>query len=180
MPPVVKDSVAPHSMKVFILAAGRGERMRPLTDRTPKPLLEAGGKPLIVWHLERLAACGFRGVIVNHAHLGEQIEAALGDGRQFGLNIRYWEMARAAGLPVHADFHDFYRDYEWMGAQRQIKVLGIFARLCYRDGKAAYVDDMPRVMAYLRRTCERYAELRPLARLLDQLERRPIEAGLTF
>ena len=76
-------------MKAFILAAGRGERMRPLTDTTPKPLLMAGGKPLIVWHLERLAACGFRDVVINHAHLGEQIESALGDGRQFGLNIAY-------------------------------------------------------------------------------------------
>ena len=94
--------------------------------------------------------------------------------------IRYWEMARKAGLPVHADFHDFYRDYEWMGAQRQIKVLGIFARLCYRDGKDAYLNDMPRVMAYLRRTCERYLELKPLVRLLDQLESRPVETGLTF
>ena len=94
--------------------------------------------------------------------------------------IRYWEMARHAGLPVRADFHDFYRDYEWMGVQRQIKVLGIFARLCYRDGKAVYLDDMPRVMAYLRRTCERYIELRPLARLLDQLESRPVDVGLTF
>ena len=94
--------------------------------------------------------------------------------------IRYWEMARQAGLPVQADFHDFYRDYEWMGAQRQIKVLGIFARLCYRDGKDVYLNDMPRVMAYLRRTCERYLELRPLARLLDQLEARPVEVGLTF
>ena len=94
--------------------------------------------------------------------------------------IRYWEMARQAGLPVHADFHDFYRDYEWMGVQRQIKVLGIFARLCYRDGKDVYLNDMPRVMAYLRRTCERYLELRPLARLLDQLEKRPVDVGLTF
>ena len=76
-------------MKAFILAAGRGERMRPLTDHTPKPLLCAGGKPLIVWHLERLAASGFSEVVINHAHLGEQIEAALGDGRQFGLSIRY-------------------------------------------------------------------------------------------
>jgi len=76
-------------MKAFILAAGRGERMRPLTDSTPKPLLMAGGKPLIVWHLERLAAAGFREVIINHAHLGEQIEAALGDGSQWGLSIRY-------------------------------------------------------------------------------------------
>ena len=94
--------------------------------------------------------------------------------------IRYWEMARQAGLPVQADFHDFYRDYEWMGAQRQIKVLGIFARLCYRDGKDVYLNDMPRVMAYLRRTCERYLELRPLARLLDQLEKRSVNVGLTF
>ena len=76
-------------MKAFILAAGRGERMRPLTDATPKPLLRAGGKPLIVWHLERLAAAGFREVVINHAHLGAQIEAALGDGGAFGLAIAY-------------------------------------------------------------------------------------------
>ena len=76
-------------MKAMILAAGRGERMRPLTDVTPKPLLLAGGKPLIVWHLERLAAAGFRDVVINHAHLGDQIEAALGNGSAFGLSIRY-------------------------------------------------------------------------------------------
>jgi len=76
-------------MKAMILAAGRGERMRPLTDSTPKPLLLAGGKPLIVWHLEHLAASGFSEVIINHAHLGTQIEAALGDGSRFGLRIRY-------------------------------------------------------------------------------------------
>ena len=76
-------------MKAFILAAGRGERMRPLTDHTPKPLLVAGGKPLIVWHLERLAAAGFRDIVINHAHLGAQIETALGDGSQWGLSIRY-------------------------------------------------------------------------------------------
>ncbi|MFZ2266840.1 MAG: nucleotidyltransferase family protein [Azonexus sp.] len=76
-------------MKAFILAAGRGERMRPLTDHTPKPLLEAGGKPLIVWHLERLAAAGFRDIVINHAHLGAQIEEALGDGSRWGLHIEY-------------------------------------------------------------------------------------------
>ena len=76
-------------MKAFILAAGRGERMRPLTDHTPKPLLCAGGKPLIVWHLERLHESGFREIVINHAHLGGQIEAALGDGSRFGLSIRY-------------------------------------------------------------------------------------------
>lgn len=76
-------------MKAMILAAGRGERMRPLTDHTPKPLLPVGGKPLIAWHLERLAAAGFRDIVINHAHLGEQIEAALGEGTRFGLNIAY-------------------------------------------------------------------------------------------
>ncbi len=94
--------------------------------------------------------------------------------------IRYWETARRAALPVHPDFDAFYRDYEWMGAQRQLKVLGIFARLCHRDGKDGYLKDMPRVMAYLRRTCTRYRELKPLAHLLDALERRPVETGLSF
>ncbi len=102
------------------------------------------------------------------------------EDQELDFVIRYWEMARQAGLPVHADFHDFYRAYEWMGAQRQIKVLGIFARLCYRDGKDGYLKDMPRVMSYLRQTCERYLELRPLARLLDQLENRPVDVGYTF
>jgi MurNAc alpha-1-phosphate uridylyltransferase len=73
----------------MILAAGRGERMRPLTDTVPKPLLPAGGKPLIVWHLERLARAGVKDVVVNHAHLGGMIEATLGDGAAFGLRIRY-------------------------------------------------------------------------------------------
>ena len=76
-------------MKAMILAAGRGERMRPLTDHTPKPLLRVGGKPLIVWHLERLAAAGFNEIVINHAHLGEQIEAALGNGALWGLSIVY-------------------------------------------------------------------------------------------
>ena len=73
----------------MILAAGRGERMRPLTDRTPKPLLPVAGKPLIVWHLERLARAGFHEVVINHAHLGDQIEALLGDGDAWNVQIRY-------------------------------------------------------------------------------------------
>lgn len=76
-------------MKAMILAAGRGERMRPLTDHTPKPLLQAGGKPLIAWHIEKLAKAGFKEIVINHAHLGAQIEAALGDGQQFGVKIQY-------------------------------------------------------------------------------------------
>lgn len=76
-------------MRAMILAAGRGERMRPLTDHTPKPLLQAGGKPLIVWHIERLARAGFTELVINHAYLGQQIEAALGDGSQWRVHIRY-------------------------------------------------------------------------------------------
>ena len=76
-------------MKAMILAAGRGERMRPLTDFTPKPLLKVGGKPLIIWHLERLANAGFKEIVINHAHLGHMIEAALGNGAQWGLSIQY-------------------------------------------------------------------------------------------
>lgn len=76
-------------MRAMILAAGRGERMRPLTDHTPKPLLVVGGKPLIVWHIERLARAGFRELVINHAYLGAQIEAALGHGQQWQVNIRY-------------------------------------------------------------------------------------------
>jgi MurNAc alpha-1-phosphate uridylyltransferase len=73
----------------MLLAAGRGERMRPLTDRTPKPLLEVGGKPLIAWHIENLVRAGIREIVINHAHLGTQIEKALGDGSQFGAQIQY-------------------------------------------------------------------------------------------
>jgi MurNAc alpha-1-phosphate uridylyltransferase len=76
-------------MRAMILAAGRGERMRPLTDTCPKPLLPVGGRPLIGWHLERLATAGFRDVVINHAWLGARIEAELGDGARWGLSIRY-------------------------------------------------------------------------------------------
>jgi MurNAc alpha-1-phosphate uridylyltransferase len=76
-------------MRAMILAAGRGERMRPLTDTCPKPLLPVGGRPLIAWHLLRLAAAGLRDVVINHAWLGDRIEATLGDGAAFGVRIRY-------------------------------------------------------------------------------------------
>lgn len=76
-------------MKAMVLAAGRGERLRPLTERVPKALAEAGGKPLVAWVLERLAAAGFREVVINVSHLGERIEARLGNGSAFGLAIAY-------------------------------------------------------------------------------------------
>lgn len=76
-------------LTAMILAAGRGERMRPLTDHTPKPLLQAGGKPLIVWQIEKLARAGFSRIVINHAHLGDQIERVLGDGQALGVTISY-------------------------------------------------------------------------------------------
>jgi MurNAc alpha-1-phosphate uridylyltransferase len=79
----------------MILAAGRGERMRPLTDHTPKPLLQVGGKSLIVWHIERLHAAGFTHIVINHAHLGQQIESVLGNGAAFGVSIDYSREASA-------------------------------------------------------------------------------------
>ena len=83
--------------------------------------------------------------------------------------VRYWQPAKKAGLPVPEDFSEFYRDFEYMGVQRHIKVLGIFARLYHRDGKEGYLKEMPLVMNYLRKVCERYVELRPMLRLLDTL-----------
>ncbi|MFM0483717.1 nucleotidyltransferase family protein [Paraburkholderia strydomiana] len=91
--------------KAMIFAAGRGERMRPLTDACPKPLLEVGGKPLIVWQIERLARSGFETIVINHAWLGEQIEAALGDGSRWHVQLRYspeQEALETAGGIVNA------------------------------------------------------------------------------
>lgn len=94
--------------------------------------------------------------------------------------VRYWEKARKAGLPVHNDFSEFYRDYEWMGVQRHLKVLGIFARLYHRDGKDGYLKDLPLVMSYLRAACARYIDLKPLLNLLDTLEPKISKEGYTF
>jgi aminoglycoside/choline kinase family phosphotransferase len=90
--------------------------------------------------------------------------------RVLDWTIRYWEKARREGLPVAADFARFYRDFEWMGLQRHLKVLGIFARLNYRDGKPAYLKDTPRFIKYVRAVANRYTDLRPLTQLLDDIE----------
>lgn len=89
---------------------------------------------------------------------------------QIDYAVRFWEKARKAGLPVPEDFGDFWRDFEWMGLQRHLKVLGIFARLALRDGKQQYLDDIPRVWTYAHRVCARYQGLGPLLRLLEQAE----------
>ncbi len=89
--------------------------------------------------------------------------------RVLDWTVRYWETARRAGVPVDPDFGAFYRDFEWMGVQRQLKVAGIFARLAHRDGKRRYLEDIPRVLGYLLAACRRYRELGPLASLVERL-----------
>lgn len=99
---------------------------------------------------------------------------------ELDMLIRYWEAARQLGLPVRADFPDFHRDYEWMGVQRHLKVMGIFARLAHRDGKTGYLNDIPVVRTHLRRVCARYGDLKPLLNLLDRLEPEAVAVGYTF
>lgn len=124
-------------LHAMILAAGRGERMRPLTDHTPKPLLQAGGKALIVWHIERLVAAGISELVINHAHLGAQIERALGDGKQFGAHIRYSDegtaLETAGGIafarsllgdgPFAVVNGDIYCDYDFSHLQARAAAL---------------------------------------------------------
>lgn len=124
-------------MKAMILAAGRGERMRPLTDHTPKPLLPVGGKPLIVWHIEKLAAAGFTELVINHAWLGAQIEAQLGDGSTWGVRIawsREQEALETAGgiayartligdAPFLSVSADIFSDYDYAGLVPRLRAM---------------------------------------------------------
>lgn len=100
--------------------------------------------------------------------------------QQLDWAIRYWELARQKGLPVPTDFADFHRDYEWMGLQRNLRILGVFARLNHRDGKAAYLAHMPRVNQYVRQVANRYLAFKPLVKILDRLDGIQAKAGYTF
>jgi N-acetyl-alpha-D-muramate 1-phosphate uridylyltransferase len=156
-------------MKAMILAAGRGVRMRPLTDTTPKSLLAAGGKPLIAWQLEKLAQGGFTEAVINHAHLGHMIEAALGDGSRFGLSIRYSpepEALETAGaiayalpllgaqpfLVINADIHT---DYDFSELAR-VDLHGGLAHLILVDNPPQHPrGDFALVAGRVRETGER-------------------------
>jgi len=102
------------------------------------------------------------------------------DERVLDWAIRYWEQARQAGIAVPEDFGVFWRDFEWMGIQRHLKVLGIFARLHLRDGKERYLADLPRVLDYVTKAVHRYDALAPLARIIDRVENRTPTSGFTF
>jgi aminoglycoside/choline kinase family phosphotransferase len=94
--------------------------------------------------------------------------------------VRYWQSAKKVGLPVNPDIDAFYRDFEFMALQRHLKILGIFCRLNYRDGKSIYMGDLPTVLDYVRKTANRYAALKPLVRLLDTFEDKAPQVGYTF
>ena len=128
----------------MILAAGRGERLRPLTDAVPKPLLLAGGRPLIEWQIEKLAAAGFGNIVVNHAHLGNLIEQALGDGRRFGVRLRYSHedpaLETAGGItralpmlgqgPFAVVSGDIYADFDYARLEEPLAVIAGDAAAC--------------------------------------------------
>lgn len=139
----------------MILAAGRGERMRPLTDSLPKPLLEVGGKPLIVRHIERLSNAGFHDIVINVAHLGHMIMERLGDGKHYGVNISYSQeeaaletaggIANALDLLGSAPFvvvnSDVYCDYDCSALiQRSSEMPGILAHLVLVDNPAHHPE----------------------------------------
>lgn len=100
--------------------------------------------------------------------------------QQVDWMIRYWEAAKKEGLPVNSDFGEFYKDIEWMGLQRHLKVLGIFARLYHRDAKDGYLKDIPLVLAYTEKVARRYSKFRPLVKILDNAQKRQRPDGLTF
>lgn len=144
-------------MRAMILAAGRGERMRPLTDTTPKPLLKVGGKALIVWHIEKLVAAGITHIIINHAWLGQKIEQALGDGSPFGAHISYSPEAlpleTAGGIAQALPFFqgqpflvingDIWCDWDVNLAMAQANTLpasGLLAWLLLADNPAHHPD----------------------------------------
>ncbi|MFP6557980.1 aminoglycoside phosphotransferase family protein [Paraburkholderia sp. B3] len=109
-------------------------------------------------------------------------DAFIGWDEEFELDcfVHYWECAKKAGLPVNADFGEFYRQLEWTGLQRHIKVLGLFCRINYRDGKPHYMGDLPRFLGYASKVAHRYRPLAPFARLIDELRGTAAEAGYTF
>jgi aminoglycoside/choline kinase family phosphotransferase len=99
---------------------------------------------------------------------------------QIDYVVRYWESAKKDNLPVYDDFGEFYQAFEWMGLQRHLKVLGIFARLFHRDGKDGYLKDLPLVLQYTEKAAQRYSVFRPLVRILDASQKKERPTGLTF
>ena len=140
------------------------------------PNIMTGDRPGIIDYQDALAGP----ITYDIASLVMDARTTWEEPQQLDWAIRYWEAAKAAGLPIAPDFADFHRAYEWMGLQRNLRILGVFARLSHRDGKHHYLDHMPRVNAYVRQVAGRYNAFRPLLRVLDKLENRETKVGYTF
>jgi aminoglycoside/choline kinase family phosphotransferase len=145
-------------------------------DYMPRNLMVCAPNPGVLDFQD--AVCG--PITYDVASLFKDAFVSWPEERVLDWTIRYWERARQAGLPVTTDFAAFHRDCEWMGLQRHLKVLGIFARIRHRDGKPGYIEDAPRFLAYVRPVAERYREFAPLARLLERLDARAGAVGCTF
>lgn len=146
-------------------------------DYMPRNLMVCDPNPGVLDFQD--AVCG--PITYDVASLFRDAFVSWDEARVLDWTARYWEKARRAGLPVSSDFGSFYCDLEWMGLQRHLKVLGIFARLYYRDGKRGYLEDTARFVGYVRAVAGRYQALKPLLTLLDAIERQPqVRAGYTF
>ena len=139
-------------------------------DYMPRNLMVSPGLPANVPGVLDFQDAVYGPISYDIASLYKDAFISWDEERVLDGTIRYWEKAKKAGLPVPPDFGNFYRDVEWMGLQRHLKVLGIFARINYRDGKPKYLADTPRFVNYVRRTGERYTALFPLIRLFDKLK----------
>jgi N-acetylmuramate 1-kinase len=160
-----------------ILASNLGEpRVYVHRDYMPRNLMVASPNPGILDFQDAVHGP----ISYDVASLFRDAFMSWEEARVLDGTIRYWEKARKARLPVREDFGEFWRDVEWMGLQRHLKVLGIFARLHYRDGKKGYLEDTPRFVGYVRHAVARYRELEPLGRLLDELEDRRPDVRYTF
>ncbi|EJO29283.1 aminoglycoside phosphotransferase family protein [Achromobacter marplatensis] len=178
------DKTANALEKIFaLLSASNGGQAQVLVHRdfhSPNLMVcdqpQYGPNPGIIDFQDALAGP----ITYDLASLVTDARTTWEEPQQLDWAIRYWEMARAAGLPVEADFADFHRAYEWMGLQRNLRILGVFARLNHRDGKAHYLAHMPRVNGYVRQVVQRYGVFTPLLRLLDKLDDRQVRVGYTF
>ncbi len=153
-------------------------------DFMPRNLMVGAGGVTKV-HDEKLGVLDFQDAVygpITYDIASLMRDAFLSWDEDFVLDvtIRYWEKARKAGLPVGEDFGAFYQGVEWMGLQRHLKVAGIFARLTLRDGKPQYLADTPRFIHYMRSTCSRYMELKPLLRLIEKIEGIEIPTAFAF
>lgn len=178
------DKTANALEKIFaLLSASNGGQAQVLVHRdfhSPNLMVcgqpQYGPNPGIIDFQDALAGP----ITYDLASLVTDARTTWEEPQQLDWAIRYWEMARAAGLPVDSDFADFHRAYEWMGLQRNLRILGVFARLNHRDGKAHYLAHMPRMNGYVRQVAQRYGVFTPLLRLLDKLDDRQVRVGYTF